>query len=171
MKNIRISALLVLLVICFTACSSDDSAPAQRSDAELTAAIAGTWNLTEYTSDINYQDFDVNEVESGANYTYSITFDTSTNFITSTGSYEVNGVHTAPLTTFDYMHLVNSNGSQQEGFHLGDWSITNGKLSTTATSDMTMIQELTTNRLTLYINVGDNSSQNATGFRRFVYTK
>ena len=165
------TVLLFSIISLFTACSSDDSETQNTTNFEI--EILGTWNLISHTSSRSISETGTMIVENGSDYNYTIEFTDNPKFINTNGNYTVNVEETNNQNqTSNFNYVINSNTNQQEGFHIGEWSINNGNLLTRvydiSPNDpgsyelTTEITELTENRLVLKTDDSSSSSMNYT---------
>jgi len=165
---IKLTSICLLLIIASCSSSDDDT-----NSQNYETAILGTWNLIEYTSTRTISETGITETETGGNYNYTIEFANNPKFINTNGSYVVDVIETnSQNQSNSFFYQVNSNENQQEGFHIGQWSINNDNLITRVYDIepnepgsyqlSTTIMELTNNRLKLKIDNASSSSQNYT---------
>jgi len=165
---IKLTSICLLLIIVSCSSSDDDT-----NSQNYETAILGTWNLIEYTSTRTISETGITETETGGNYNYTIEFANNPKFINTNGSYVVDVIETnSQNQSNSFFYQVNSNENQQEGFHIGQWSINNDNLITRVYDIepnelgsyqlSTTIMELTNNRLKLKIDNASSSSQNYT---------
>ena len=165
---IKLTSICLLLIIVSCSSSDDDT-----NSQNYETAILGTWNLIEYTSTRTISETGITETETGGNYNYTIEFANNPKFINTNGSYVVDVIETnSQNQSNSFFYQVNSNENQQEGFHIGQWSINNDNLITRVYDIepnepgsyqlSTTIIELTNNRLKLKIDNASSSSQNYT---------
>jgi hypothetical protein len=170
-KQILKLSLLIIMFFQFTACNSDDSKTQNAINYET--EILGTWNLISHTTANTITESETTIVESGSDYNYTIEFTNNPKFINTNGNYNVSVEETNNENqTINYSYVTNSNANQQEGFHVGEWTINNGDLITrvydiapneTGSYELTTeIVELTENRLVLKTNNSASSSDNYT---------
>ncbi|KAB1153586.1 hypothetical protein [Flavobacterium luteum] len=175
-------SLLISMFSLFTACSSDDSKTQNNINYET--KILGTWNLISHISSNSITETRTTIVEIGSDYNYTIEFTNNPKFINTNGNYNVNIKETNNQNqTINFNEVINSNANQQEGFHIGEWSINNGKLITRVYDIepnepgsyelTTEIVELTDNRLVLKTNNSASSSNNytVTGNTTLIYER
>lgn len=124
--------LFGLVFLFFISCGSDDSS----DQIEITESnLLGTWEITEHKiNEISTlglegdtQNCEYNAI--GSEYMYTITITENPNVIISSGSYKVTTTLICDGAEVDKVEdVVNSTGDQQEGFHVGEWSLENGEL-------------------------------------------
>ena len=152
--------------------------------ANLETDILGTWNLIEHSASRTIAETGTTIIENGSDYNYTIVITDNPKFINTNGSYNVNVDETnSQNQTSSFNYIVNSNENQQEGFHIGEWSISNGNLITRVFDDepngpgsyqqTSEIVELTENRLVLKTDDSASSSENytVTGNTTLVYER
>lgn len=170
-KQILKLSLLISIFFLFAACNYDDSKT--QNDIKYETEILGTWNLISHKSSNTITETKTLIVENGSDYNYTIEFTNNPKFINTNGNYNVNIKETNNQNqTINFNEVINSNKNQQEGWHIGEWSINNGKLITRiydiAPNEpgsyelTTEIVELTDNRLILKTNNSASSSDNYT---------
>ena len=170
-KQILKTLLLLSVFSLFTACSSDDSETQNTTNFET--EILGTWNLISHSSTNSIAETGTTIVENGSDYNYTIEFTGNPKFIKTNGNYSVGVEETNNQNqTSDFNYVINSNANQQEGFHIGEWSIDNGNLITRvydiSPNDpdsyelTTEIVELRENRLVMKTDDTSSSSTNYT---------
>lgn len=181
-KQILKVSLLTSIFILFIACSSDETNTQNTINYET--EILGTWNLVSHISSNTITETGTTIVENGSDYNYTIEFTNNPKFINTKGNYNVNIKKTNTQNqTINFNEVINSNENQQEGFHIGEWSINNGKLITRVYDITpnepgsyelaTAIVELTDNSLVLKINNSVSSSNNytVTGYTTLIYKR
>ena len=169
-KHSIIKSTIFCLFLIIASCSSSDN---DTNSQNFETTILGTWNLIEYTSTRTTAETGITETETGGNFNYTIEFTNNPKFINTNGSYVVDVIETnSQNQSNSFFYQINSNETQQEGVHIGEWSINNNNLITRVydiepnepgSYQLTSkIIELTNNRLKLKIDNASSSSQNYT---------
>ena len=121
MKFRKTISFLGILIFIITSCNSDDSNDSiSQCSSDTETCILGIWNMYEYEStQFLTETWETIKEQTGSEYNYTIEFQNSPNQIISNGSYKVTDNSNASF------FLVNSNSTQQEGYHKGEWNIVN----------------------------------------------
>ena len=152
MKNFKIIYLILFLII--TSCSSSDDL-----DENNAKDITGVWNLSDYSSQIFWDEVGEYIKRTGDNIDYTIEFKENPKVINLTG--EINYLEGELIIgeIIDSSGIID--GELGEGHHTQEWEIVNGNLITkssffisgtlTEWDEVTEIIELTSNSMTLRI--------------------
>ncbi|TDP57980.1 hypothetical protein [Flavobacterium dankookense] len=169
-KHSIIKSTIFCLFLIIASCSSSDN---ETNSQNFETAILGTWNLIEYTSTRTTAETGITETSNGGDFNYTIEFTNNPKFINTNGSYVVDVIQTnSQNQSNSFFYQINSNENQQEGVHIGEWSINNNNLITRfydiepnepgSYELSSQIIELTNNRLKLKIDNASSSSENYT---------
>ncbi|WMI69004.1 hypothetical protein [Mangrovimonas sp. YM274] len=183
-QTISKSFYLICTIILFTSCSSDSAEDSIPISNNIEVDILGTWYLIQHSSSNSIAQTGTTITSAGSDYNYTIEFTDNPKYINTNGNYTVNMTETtSDNESSNYTYMVNSNETQQEGFHIGEWSIVDGNLITRVYDNdpfgpgsyeqTTEILELTTNKLVLKTDDSPSSSENytVTGNTTLVYER
>lgn len=138
-----------ILFFTMTSCNSDDSDDSEDSNSQCSTdtetCILGIWNMYEFESTQYLTETgELIKKLTGSEYNYTIEFQNSPKQIISNGSYKITDNSNASF------FLVNSNSTQQEGYHKGEWNTdsTNSRIMNTRLYDNDPLEDEATDLTT-----------------------